>query len=98
VSETNGHSPEEARSARLREDLDRVTASRVMLMTDHEVFVKEQERAWEEHREFVRQQEARNEQDRLYRVEVDRRLDKLGERIDRLVIGIGEFIRRETGK
>jgi hypothetical protein len=63
-------------------------------MTEHELFVKEQERAWERnqqswdrHADWLRQYEAQRQEER-------ERGAKLDERIDKLVGGIGEFIRQ----
>jgi hypothetical protein len=93
MSETNGNPKDEPTKDRL----DRLEASHVRLMTDHEVFVKEhekwvaeQEREWERQKERWAKYDERCEQDRLRRVELDERLDKL-------VSGIGELIRRGNG-
>jgi hypothetical protein len=63
-------------------------------MTDHEVFLREQEQAWErnrqawaEHEAFVRKYDAQCAQDRQDRKALDARIEKL-------VSGIGEFMRR----
>ena len=53
MSETNGNEPE------WLERLERVEASHVKLMTDHEVFVKEQERDWRQQRKRWRKAEQR---------------------------------------
>jgi len=50
--------------------------------------VAEQERAWELHKEWLHGYDAQCERDRLYRVELDKRVADL-------VSGIGEFMRRD---
>jgi hypothetical protein len=67
-------------------------------MTDHEVFLREQERAWErnqrswdEHADWLRKYDARCEKDRQDRVDLDKRIADL-------VSGMGEFMRHESGK
>jgi len=83
MSETNGQS--ESR-------LDRLEASHIKLMTDHEVFwahhqefVAQQERAWARHDAWVAEQELAWERQK----ERDAALDA---RIEKLVSGIGSFI------
>ncbi len=78
--------------------LDRLEASHVRLMTEHELFMKrheafveEQDREWERQKERWREYDARREQDRK---ESAARGAALDERIDKLVSGIGEFMRR----
>ena len=78
--------------------LDRVEASHFKLRTGHAPFVKEQELAWrrqkeswDRHEAWLRKYDARCERDRLNGVALD-------ERIDKLVSGIGEFMRGKTGK
>ena len=78
----------------VKERVERLEARHVAPMTEHEVFWGENRKAWERHEEWLRQYDARCEQDRLYRVEVDQRLDKLGVRIDNLVSANGELSRR----
>jgi ribonuclease HI len=53
VSETNGNKPE------WLERLERVEASHVKLMTDHELFVREQERDWRQQRRRWREADKR---------------------------------------
>jgi|HubBroStandDraft_1064217.scaffolds.fasta_scaffold298014_2 hypothetical protein len=98
MSETNGHG--ESRLDRIEEILERVEASHVKLMTDHELFVKAQDKAWRRHRRFVMEQDARwkeydlrREQDRERERERGAELDK---RIAALASGMGEFISRVT--
>ena len=73
-------------------------ASHVKLMTDHELFVKEQDRAWERHERFVAEHERFvAEQDRAWERQKER--DALiNARIDKLVSGIGRFIADNGGK
>lgn len=88
MSETNGNSESRPdRLDRLQEQLERVTASHVQLMTDHEVFVRE-------HQEFERKYDLQREQDRKDEYERGVRLD---ERIAKLLSGMGAFI-REAGE
>ena len=90
MSESNGHG-ESLKD--IRETLQAVTASHVKLMTDHALFVKEQERAWERHASWVREQDERHaawvrEQD----VQSKARGERLDERIAELVSAKGTFI------
>jgi hypothetical protein len=92
MSETNG-----GNDLTFSERLRALEASHIRLMTDHEVFLTEQERAWErnqrswdEHADWLRKYDARCEKDRQDRV-------ALFERIDNLVNGIGASMRRESG-
>jgi G:T-mismatch repair DNA endonuclease (very short patch repair protein) len=85
MGETNGQS--ESR-------LDRLEASHIKLMTEHEVFwshhrefVAEQERAWARHEAWLRDYDERCESDRQERKALENRMADL-------IIGIGEFIRR----
>jgi uncharacterized protein (DUF3084 family) len=78
----------------LAERLDRLEASHVQLMTDHEVFMKEHEafvaqneREWARHKEWLRDYDERCERDRQDRKELDKRISDL-------VSAIGEFLRR----
>ena len=84
-------------SVSLSEQLDRLEASHVKLMTEHEVFVKEhearvaeQDREWERQQERWRQNDLQREKDRedsrLRGAELDRRIADM-------VSGFGEFIR-----
>ncbi len=80
------------------ERLNALDASHVRLMTEHEVFVREQEKSWEEnrkawaeHRAWLKEYDARCAQDRLDRV-------ALFKRIEDLVSGMGEFIRRQDSR
>ncbi len=76
------------------ERFQRLEESHVRLMTQHEVFVQEQERSWQEHKEFVKEQDAWK-RDYDARCESDRRERReLDKRIADLVSGIGEYIRR----
>lgn len=76
------------------ERFQRAEENHVRLMTQHEIFVQEQERSWESHREFVKEQEAW-QRDYDARCESDRRERReLDKRIADLVSGIGEYIRR----
>jgi len=84
MSETNGS----------EDRLDRLEASHVRLMTEHELFMKrheafvaEQDREWERQKERWREYDAWREQDRARGAALD-------ERIDKLVSGIGEFMRQ----
>lgn len=79
MSETNGHTPK----PEWLERLERVEASHVKLMTDHEVFRRE-------HDEFVRQYDAERVADRE---EWKARGEATDARIAQLVSAIGEFIR-----
>ena len=71
--------------------LDRLEASHVRLMTEHEEFVREHEKfVAEQEREWERQQE-RWRQYELDRQEARVRGERLDDRIDKLVSGIGQF-------
>jgi hypothetical protein len=82
-----------------KERLEQLEASHIKLMTDHELFVKEQEAAWEKNREnwerHDRWQEAFDAQRAEDRKEEKRRGEELDKRIAKLVSGIGEFISKE---
>ena len=87
MSENNGHTES------WRERLDRVEASHVKLMTYHEVFVREQEKAWQrEDKAWRRLRKRERERDEAY----DRRFKEMGEALDariaRLVTAIGTFV------
>jgi hypothetical protein len=58
-----------------------------LFMKRHEAFVAEQDREWERQKERWREYDAWREQDRARGAALD-------ERIDKLVSGIGEFMRR----
>ncbi len=88
MSETSGHG--ESR-------LDRVEASHVKLMTEHALFIKEQEIAWQKNKESWDRHEAWLSEYKLKCQEDRARGAALDERIDKLVGGIGDFI-RATGK
>jgi hypothetical protein len=90
MSETNGQG--ESRLDRMQEQLERVQASHVKLMTDHEVawakhekFVEEQDREWERQKERWREYDLQRQEDRERGAELD-------DRIAKLVSGIGAFI------
>lgn len=90
MSETNGSN----------DRLDRLEASHVRLMTEHELFMKkheafvaERDREWERQKERWREYYALRDQDRK---ESAARGAALDERIDKLVSGIGEFMPRGT--
>jgi len=90
MSDTNGQNDQTR--------LDRLEASHVKLMTDYGLFVTAQEQAWARHEKFVAEQELawKRQQEHWER---QRERDKaLDERIDKLVGGIGEFMRRGEGK
>lgn len=88
MSDTNG-TPEKP-----QDRLARVEASHVQLMTDHELFVRQQEAAWARHEKFVEEQNREWERQQERWKQQDARDKALGERIDKLVSGIGEFIRQ----
>jgi hypothetical protein len=74
--------------------LEKLEASHIKLMTEHEVFLAEQERAWQRndrewarHQEWLTRFEKQREQDRERNVELDKRISDL-------VRGIGEFMRQ----
>jgi len=78
----------------MAERLQRLEASHVQLMTDHELFVKqheefvaEQEREWERQKERWRQYDIQRQEDRERGIALDKRIADL-------VSGIGEFKRR----
>jgi hypothetical protein len=82
----------------MSERLDRLEASHVRLMTEHEV-------AWAKHEAFVAQQdlEWERQQQRWQRYDADRAAEReraadLDRRIANLVSGIGEFIRASQGE
>jgi hypothetical protein len=89
MSETNGNPASE-----WRERFDRLEASHIRLMTDHEVFVAEQDREWERQKERWREYEIDREAAKVRGAQIDAQLTALGERIDQLVSGFGEFLRR----
>jgi hypothetical protein len=77
MSETNG-----GNDLTFSERLRALEASHVELMTDRELFIKTQDKAWRRHRRFVREQDARwkrydarCENDRLDRVALFERID-----------------------
>lgn len=83
---------------RSKDQLDRLEARHVRLMTEHELFMKEheafvaeQDREWERQKERWREYDAWREQDRR---DSAARGAELDERIDKLVSGIGEFMRQ----
>ena len=88
MSETNGN-PEKP-----QDRLARLEESHVKLMTDHEMFVRDQEAAWAKHEKFVEEQEREWARQQELWKESAARGKALDERIDKLVSGIGEFIRR----
>ena len=99
MSETNGHG--ESRLDRIEQLLDRVTASHVKLMTDHELawakhekFVEQQDREWERQKELWKQRDAQYEVDRRAWKEAD---EALGKRITDLVSAFGDYIARKRG-
>jgi hypothetical protein len=69
------------------EKLERLTQSHVALMTDFEV-------AWSRHKEFVEEQDKRWKQYDAWREQEKERGAELDKRIEQLVSGIGEFIRK----
>jgi hypothetical protein len=92
MSDVNGKG--ESRLDRMEEILDRLEASHVKLMTDHEVawaqhlkFVEQQDREWERQKESWKENEAAHQ--RFLVADV-----ALGKRVDDLVSGIGALIRR----
>lgn len=87
MSETNGQG--ESR-------LDRVEASHVKLMTDHALFVKEQELAWQKQRESWERHEEFMREYNLKLIDDRARGAALDDRIDKLVSAVGELIRRST--
>lgn len=79
-----------------QEEFDRLTASHVKLMTDHEVFVHEhdkrvaeQDREWERQAERWRRYDEARERDRKEQKARDEAIDK---RIADLVSGIGALV------
>lgn len=79
-----------------KERLDQLEASHIRLMTEHEMEVRKNDKAWRRHRRFVREVEARRVADdarwRAYREEQKQRDETLDARIDKLVSAIGAFI------
>ena len=79
-----------------KERLDQLEASHVKLMTEHELEVRRNDKAWKRHRRFVREVEARRVADdarwAAYREEQKQREDGLDARIEKLVSGIGAFL------
>jgi hypothetical protein len=72
----------------VRERLEALEASHVRLMTDHELFLKEQELAWEKHQAFMAEhREFVAERDRAWQRQQERWV-KIDERIDKLVSGL----------
>jgi hypothetical protein len=88
MSDTNGNPKPE-----WLERLDRLDASHVKLMTDHELFVQAQERAWERHEKWLAEQERAWERQNLAWQEQKERDKILDKRIGDLVSAIGELIR-----
>ncbi len=76
------------------ERLELLEASHVRLMTEREVEDRKNDRAWRRHRRFVRDQEKAWERQRERAAATDERIDRLGERIEQLVSGIGAFMRK----
>jgi hypothetical protein len=78
------------------ERLDQLEANHVRLMTEHEMEVRRNGKAWKRHRRFVREVEARRVADdarwAAYREEQKQREEALDARIEKLVSGIGAFI------
>jgi transposase-like protein len=86
MSETNGH---DSRLDRMKEELERLHASHVRLMTDHELETKKNDRSWKRHRRWLRTYEAQREADRLAEV---KRSVEIDDRITRLISGMGAFM------
>lgn len=80
MSEGNGISAES-----WRERFDRLEKSHVQLMTEHELWVAENEKSWDEQRNKWAEHLA-------WKIEADRKFAEQGERVDRLISGIGELI------
>jgi hypothetical protein len=87
MSDTNGQN--ESR-------LDRIEASHVKLMTDHALFVAEQDRAGERHQIFVKEQDEHWRRYEAQRQEDRERGIALDKRIADLASGTGEFMRHKT--
>ena len=68
------------------ERLDRLEASHVRLMTEHEILFREYEVFIGKHQEWLREYDARCERDREDRKDLDRRISEL-------VSGVGQLIR-----
>jgi transcription elongation GreA/GreB family factor len=84
MSDTNGNTPK----PEWLERLERVEASHVKLMTDHEVFV----------RDYDRQQEADRAELKAYHAEWKARGEATDRRIETLVKAMGEFIASRIGR
>jgi hypothetical protein len=69
----------------LKERLELIEASHIKLMTDHEMFVRDQEKAWSRHEQFVREQE------KAWTAQAARDA-KLDERVDKLIAAIGRLV------
>lgn len=80
MSEGNGNTAES-----WRERLEMLEKSHVRLMTDHEIFQREQDEEWKRQRERWSQQEKRD-------AARDERMDVLTGRIDKLVSAIGALV------
>jgi hypothetical protein len=78
----------------MTERIQALEASHIRLMTDHEVFLKEQEAAWRKHEAFVAKQDLEWERDRERWKEARERGRELDERISKMIGGIGEFMRQ----
>jgi hypothetical protein len=78
------------------ERLQQLEASHIRLMTQHEVFVLEQEAAWKRHQQFVAEQEQSWKQYQIWRQEEKQRGIEIDARIAKMISGIGEFIRVST--
>jgi len=65
-------------------------------MTEHEVFLKEQEASWRRHEAFVAAQELEWQRDQERWKEARERGKELDERIAKLISGIGAFMNREA--
>jgi hypothetical protein len=80
----------------LKERFDLLEASHVRVMTELEMEVRKNDKAWRRHRRFVRESEARRVADdarwAANREEQKARGEDLDARIEKLVSGIGEFI------
>jgi len=88
MSEGNGINAES-----WRERFDRLEASHVKLMTDHEVFVAEQEKAWARHEKFAAEQEKAWARHEKFMAAQEKRGAALDARIEKLVSGIGAYMR-----
>jgi hypothetical protein len=81
-----------------KERLDQIEASHVRLMTEHELEVRRNDKAWKRHRRWLREYREQLKVDEEKWRATDARFADLGDRIEQLVSGIGAFIAAQGKK